>query len=189
MAEKDQKVAVEQARGAARVISKGEVDKLIRGSVYGAMGAGIVPLHWFQFASVAAVQLNLIRQLSNVYGVEFKEGIAKKIIASVVSSGVSTVAAPLLRVAVSGIPLVGLPLAVGMQPMTNGFATYAVGRMFVTHFERGGNFVKVNMDEMKKDFSEAYQHSREWVGNVVGGKKDGQEEALEVPETPAVTES
>lgn len=168
------------ARQGAPATDGAQVDKLIRHSVYGAMGVGIVPLHWFQFASVAAVQLNLVRQLSNLYGVAFKEGIARKIIASVAGAGTSTLAAPLLRTAVASIPLVGLPLAVGAQPLMNGLTTYAVGRMFVTHFERGGSFVNANVDEMKQDFGAAYQRSREWLGNVVSGQKEQEQQAATV---------
>lgn len=154
-----------------RVVCQEEVDKIIRQNVYGAMGLGLVPVHWFQFAAVLPVQLNLARQLSKLYGVPFKEGLAKNIITSVIGAGASTLVSPFVKVAVAGIPLMGLPLAVSAQPLMNMASTYAVGHMFVNHFERGGNFVKANVDEMKKDFTNAYRNSREWLGHVVAGKK------------------
>ncbi len=156
-----------------RVVCAEEADKIIRQNVYGAMGLGLVPIHWFQFAAVLPVQLNVARQLSNLYGVPFKEGMAKNIITAVAGAGASTLLTPFIKAAVAGIPLVGLPLAVSTQPLMNALSTYAVGHMFINHFERGGNFVKANMDEMKQDFTKAYQNSREWLGSVVAGKKEG----------------
>lgn len=154
------------------------VEKAIRGSVYASMGMGIVPVPLFNVVTVTVSNLNLARKLSQLYGVEFKEGAAKKIIAAVTGAGVGVLASPLVETAVIGLPLVGLPLAIATKPALNGMTTYAVGRMFATHFARGGSFLGANVNAMKEDFSAAFQNSREWLGNVVKGKKASELETL-----------
>jgi hypothetical protein len=42
--------------------------------------------------------------------------------------------------------------------------------MFITHFERGGSFLRANLDVMKEDFSAAFKNSREWLGEAIKGK-------------------
>ncbi len=149
-----------------------EADRVVRHAVYAAMGLGIVPIPLFNFAAVTAGNLIMARKLAGLYGVEFKEGVAKKIIASVVSSGAGTLASPLVESLVSGIPLVGLPLTIGTKPALNGMTTYALGRMFITHFESDGTFVGANIDAMKKSFKNAYANSREWLGNTIKGRAE-----------------
>lgn len=148
-----------------------KVEKAIRDSVYASMGIGIVPLPLFNVAAVTGSNLNLARKLSDLYGVEFKEGVAKKIIIAMTGASAGVLASPIVETALIGLPLIGLPLAIGTKPILNGTATYAIGRMFVTHFERGGSFIGANVDAMKEDFSAAYKNSREWLGNAISGNK------------------
>ena len=152
-------------------VSAAEVEKAIRQSVYVAMGIGIVPIPFFNLAAVTASSIVMIRKLSELYGVEFKEGIAKKIISSVAGAGVGVLAAGPVASVVSAVPLIGLPLTIATKPALNGMTTYALGRMFVTHFEKGGSFVGANVDAMKADFSSAFKNSREWLGDAVKGKE------------------
>jgi uncharacterized protein (DUF697 family) len=168
--ENDQKT-LGGCEGAVCTPERGKVEKAIRESVYASMGVGIVPIPFFNIAAVTASNLNLACKLSKLYGVEFKENIAKNIIASITGASAGVFASPFVETAVIGLPLVGLPLAVGTKSILNGMTTYALGQMFVTHFERGGNFLAANADAMKEDFKAAYKNSREWLGDIVSGKK------------------
>ena len=159
------------------VVDAEEVDKVIRSSVYASMGVGIVPIPFFNIAAVTASSIVMTRNLSKLYGVEFKEGIAKKVIASVVGAGVGVFASGPVESLVGAVPLIGLPLVIATRPALNGMTTYALGRMFVNHFEKGGGFVSVNMDVMKENFSEAFKNSREWLGDTIKGKEKETAEA------------
>lgn len=156
--------------GETHAVDAAEVDKILRQSVYAAMGIGILPLPFVNVAAVTADNLLMTRKLAALYNVDFKEGVAKKIIASVIGAGVSTLATPLVESVVAGIPLIGLPLVIGTKPVLNGTTTYALGRMFITHFENGGSFVGANVDAMKASFTDAFKNSREWLGDTIKGK-------------------
>jgi uncharacterized protein (DUF697 family) len=168
---KSESAATISAEKAPVPIDSVKVDSIIRKSVYANFGVGIIPIPFVDWAGAAAVQLAMTKKLAAEYGVEFKEGIAKKIIATVVGAGIGVAATPLVKSLVIGIPIVGLPLAATSMPMMNALSTYAVGRMFVNHFEKGGDFVNVNYEVMKQHFKDAYANSREWLGGVVAGRK------------------
>jgi uncharacterized protein (DUF697 family) len=171
-AESKKKVSEEASDNVVFVdVDAAQVDKTIRSSVYASMGIGIVPVPFVNLAAVTASNLVLARKLSDIYGIEFKEGMAKKIIASVLGASAGLLASPLIESIVAGIPLIGLPLVIGTRPVLNGMTTYALGRMFVTHFERGGTFVSSNVESMKEDFSSALKNSREWLGDTIKGKE------------------
>jgi len=148
-----------------------EVSKIIRKSVYAAMGIGIVPIPFFNLAAVSTSSIIMIKKLSELYGIEFKEGVARKIITAVIGAGVGTLASEPVASVLSAVPLIGLPLAVATKPAINGMTTYALGRMFVTHFEEGGGFVSVNIEAMKDSFSSAFKNSRDWLGETIKGKE------------------
>lgn len=152
-------------------VDKAKVEKLIHQSVYASMGVGVTLLPFVNLAGVTALQLNMIRKLSQLYGVEFKENIAKKILTAVVASGASVLATGPVGMLALSIPVFGTAAAFATLPTLNGISTLAMGRMFVTHFERGGNFIDANMDSMKEDFKTAYQNSREQLGDMISGKK------------------
>ena len=153
------------------VADAAEVNKIIRKSVYAAMGIGIVPIPFFNLAAVTTSSIVMIKRLSELYGVEFKEGVARKIVTAVIGAGVGVLASGPVESVVSAIPLIGLPLSIATKPALNGMTTYALGRMFVTHFEEGGGFVSVNMEAMKDSFSSAFKNSRDWLGETIKGKE------------------
>lgn len=150
---------------------RAEVEKAIRASVCAAAGVGIVPFAMFNAAAVTASNLYLIRKLSNLYGVEFKEGVARKIIASIAGAGAGTLATPLVESVVGLVPIIGWPLVIGTKPALNAATTYALAQVFVAHFERGGSFGAVDIDAMKSNFAAAFKGAREWLGGKIGGKK------------------
>ncbi len=148
-----------------------DVDKIIRNKVYLAMGVGVVIIPVINFASVMAIQLKLVQELSKYYGVEFKKNVAKNIITSVVTSGASILGSHVLESSIIGVPVVGLPIAVGSKAITGGLTTYAVGMMFVNHFEKGGTLAGDNWDSMKESFKKAMGKSRNWLADVLRDNK------------------
>lgn len=162
------------------VVDKEKVEKAINKGVYAAMGIGVTLMPILSLASVTAIQLNMVRKLSEIYGVDFKENKAKKIIAAVTGAGVPVLATGLVELAVIGIPVIGTSMAFATMPALNGISTNAVGRMFVTHFERNGDFVDANIGKMKEDFSETYKNSKEWVGKTFKNRKAAKAEGAAV---------
>jgi uncharacterized protein (DUF697 family) len=162
---------VDEEATATNAVDQRRVEAIIRHSAYGATALGIVPIQGVDFVGVTAIQLNLVRQLSKLYGVPFKEGLARKLIAAVVGGAVPAVLASPVSSVLRKIPLIGLPLCVATSPALNGWSTYAVGQMFAKHFMRGGSFEKINAATMKRDFTQAYSNAREWLGDKIGGRK------------------
>lgn len=162
---------VEVDEAVVRVVDREKVEKAINSGVVISMGIGVTLLPIFSLVTVTAVQLNMVRKLSKLYGVNFKENTAKKIITAVIGAGVPVLATGPVELLALCLPVIGTSAAFATMPALNGLSTYAVGRMFVTHFERGGDFVGINAEAMKKEFNSAYQNSREWLGNKIAGKK------------------
>lgn len=126
-----------------------EAEHLVRMSMYYATGVGLVPIPVVDLVGVAGVQLDLLRRLSDLYGVEFSKEIGKNVIASLIGGSVSFSVGRLLGSAVKVIPLVGHVFGAISVPATSGATTYALGKVFIEHFESGGTFSTFNAKAAK----------------------------------------
>lgn len=148
------------------------VEKAIRQNALGAMASCFIPNKIANMAAVTAINLNMARMLSKLYGVEFRHDIATKLIVSAAGMGGTMVFTPLVEdLLFKIVPVYNVQAMVCSVPVMFGGVTYAVGKMFVNHFERGGSFADANIDVMKQSFKAAYKNSRQWLGNAVAGKK------------------
>ena len=123
-----------------------EVEKTIRSYVCAVAGLGVVPIPVFNLAAVSAVNLLLVRKLTLLYGLDFDEGTARRLISSFIGAGISESLVSTLRF----IPIIGLPLSLGARPALNAMSTYALAQAFVIHFERGGCFINANIEALKE---------------------------------------
>ena len=106
--------------------------------------AGLIPLPFVDLAAVGGVQIQMLRRISQIYGVPFSENRGKSIIASLagsmipVSSGIG--AASIIK----SVPLVGTVISAFAMPALSAAATYAVGMTFIQHFSSGGTLLDFN---------------------------------------------
>ncbi len=141
---------------------KEETDKIIRHNIYWAMGLGLVPTPVFDLAAITGVQMKMLYEFSKLYQVPFSKNIVKSVVASLIG-GVGHVT---LAKAISGsllklIPGVSYLITTATLPAVAGAITYAVGKVFVQHFESGGTFLDFDPAKVKKYFAELFKQGQE----------------------------
>ena len=148
-----------------------EVDEIIKNHMIASAGFGVIPVPIVDLIGLTATQLNMLRKLSTLYGKEFKEGIAKKSIMSLLGGGLSLPVAMGLFSLIKSVPLIGQTAGVIALGTTGAASTYAIGRIFVKHFESGGDFLSFSSKEVKKDFEEELDKGKETATNIEKEKK------------------
>ena len=136
---------------------KKEVDSIIKNHIIWSMGAGFIPVPIADLFAVAAVQLDMIRQISKEYGVGFKQTEGKAIITSLTGSGLARLGAR----AIKFIPGVGSVLGGVTMAVLSGASTYALGEVFRQHFETGGTFLDFDPSRLKKYYDEKFEKGKE----------------------------
>ena len=127
-------------------------------SAYSA-AAGLIPVPVVDIAAVTALDLKMIRELSKVYDIPFKHDRGKAIVASLtggIGAGNLGYGGRLLRV----VPFVGPILALVSGPVFSYAATYAVGRVFLQHFESGGTFLDFDLEQAHPQFQEHFDQAK-----------------------------
>jgi uncharacterized protein (DUF697 family) len=143
-------------------------DAVIRNHMMWSMGAGFIPVPFVDFVAVTAIQLDMIRQLSRVYEIEFKEAQGKAFITSLSSSGIARIGAE----SVKFIPGVGSVLGGVTMSVLSGASTYAIGEVFKKHFETGGTFLDFDPARLKKMYKEKFEKGKKMAKKMRKEQKE-----------------
>ncbi len=130
--------------------------KIVRNHALASVAAGVVPIPIVPTGILVGIHMRMAKKLAELYDVEFYDRRAESIIGSLVGlSAVSTVSS-LLRL----IPGAG-QILFGIGALTLPAAsTYALGRVFIKHFESGGTFLTFDAERGKKEYEENLETAR-----------------------------
>ncbi|MBW8727322.1 MAG: DUF697 domain-containing protein [Inquilinus limosus] len=117
-------------------------------------GAGLIPLPGIDLAAISGVQLKMVHALSKLYGLPFSRDAAKSVIGALVGGGSTYILAAPVGSIVKAVPVVGLIAGALTQPALAAATTYALGKVFIQHFETGGNLLNFNADDLRRYYSE-----------------------------------
>lgn len=152
---------------------------VIRNHVIWSMGASyVIPLPVADVFAVSALQLDMIRQLCRVYGIDFAETQGKAIVTSLTTSAMTKAGA---RSLIKLIPGVGTVIGGVTTAVLNGASTYALGEVFKKHFGSGGTFLDFDTDRLKKMYNEKFEKGKDVA------KKWKQEQAEDIAVPTATT--
>jgi uncharacterized protein (DUF697 family) len=157
--------------------TRAKIEELIKNRSLLAAGMGIVPIPVFNFASVTAIQITMVQNITKLYNIEVKKSWIKNILSSVLGGVVTTGGANALVGGLAAAPLVGVSLAALAAPALNGLTTYAIGYMFTRYFESPDGFLKTNAKALGGWFKEGFKQGREKLGNTIAGKPEAAQPA------------
>ncbi len=137
-----------------------EADLIIHRNILWAMGGGLVPVPMVDVFLISGFQLKMLAELSAAYGIEFSENTGKSVIVSLVGGlGADTIAKSSLSL-LKAIPGVGTAVGSVAVPIFAGATTYAVGKVFVKHFESGGTLLDFKAENFKTYYKEMLESGK-----------------------------
>jgi uncharacterized protein (DUF697 family) len=147
-----------------------DAGSIISSAVKWSGAAGAIPLPYVDLAALAAVQYSMVRDLASLYGYNPDKKLVRNIVATSFGCLVPSVAgASLVGSSLKFVPGGGTILGSAGVAAFSAAATYAIGKVFVRHFERGGNpqdFSAENIqDELKQEFANAGERAASRSGD------------------------
>ena len=138
-----------------------EAEAIVNKYIPWAMGAGLVPVPLVDIAAVTGIQIKMLGEIAKTYGIPFSENSGKAVIGSLVGGvGAFSIAGGTVGSLVKAIPGFGTIIGAATLPVIAGASTYAIGKVFVQHFESGGTFLSFDSLEGKKVFSEKFAEGK-----------------------------
>jgi uncharacterized protein (DUF697 family) len=147
-------------------IPKHEVEAIIRKRVYAAMAVGLAPIPLLDLAGITAIQLEMVHALAKKYGVPFRADAVKTIVGSLVGGALPVAFAPAMASLVKFIPLIGWSAAGVTVSLLGGSVTYALGNVFVLHFESGGVLLDFDVKKFRGVFQSKVSEGKTVVSNM-----------------------
>lgn len=137
-----------------------EAARVISGAVKWSAAAAIVPVPYVDLVAMGALQVRMVRDLARAYGVDADSETLKATISALLGTlAPAVISGGLLGSALKVVPVGGTILgSVGLAAFGSA-ATYAIGKIFVAHFEKGGTLNSFSAEaveaDLKKEFSAA----------------------------------
>jgi uncharacterized protein (DUF697 family) len=142
-------------------------DKIINSSMLLAAGAGAIPLPIWDTAAVTVVQVKMLADLSAHYGVPFKQNLGQNAVAALLGGlAPAMIARGALGSILKGIPGVGSIFGAVLQPAFAAAITYAIGRIFINHYESGGTLLTFSPSKFKDTFTEEVKAGMKKVRDI-----------------------
>jgi len=117
-----------------------------------------LPFWWANSPAITGLQLKMLAEISDVYGIEFAQHKAKPIVASLSGGALNFLLSrhPLSLAAkawILSIPVLGIPLRFGTGPAIMAAYTWLLGRAFVSHYEAGGRYEDFHVSSLRDELT------------------------------------
>ncbi|AIB15022.1 hypothetical protein ABAZ39_24325 (plasmid) [Azospirillum argentinense] len=162
--------AAPEATPAAPVSTEAQAAEIIRKHVLLSAAAGVIPLNFVDTAALAVVQLRLLKELSELHGVDFRGDIGRSAVGTLFATvaptalGGSLLGSMAFNMALRSVPVIGTVTRLATQPAFNSAFTYALGKVFQQHFASGGTFLTFQPEKVKTYFREKFEEARRRKG-------------------------
>jgi uncharacterized protein (DUF697 family) len=130
-------------------------ERIIQDHVLLAVASGLVPGPGLDLVAAFTVQLTMLKRLATLYDVPFRQDAAKSTVTALFGTLGGAGAAAIAGASfLKFIPVVGTAVGIAGTSVAFGAFTYAIGKVFLRHFESGGTFIDLNPRAYREYFRE-----------------------------------
>lgn len=134
-----------------------KVAEILSSSVKWSAAGGVVPVPYLDLLAIGAVQVQMVRKIATLYQMDADEQNLKALISSLLGTlAPAAVSTSLLGSSVKLVPIGGTLLGSAGMAAFAAASTYAIGKVFVRHFEGGGSIMDFSVEGIKEDLQAEY---------------------------------
>ena len=134
-------------------------DKIIKKHILWSLGAGSIPIPIVDAVGVTSIQLDMLRQLCKLYEVDYYENQGKNLVSAIAGTSFARAAASLIK----SVPGFGSILGGVAMSAMSGATTFALGKVFISNFEKGVSLINFNIIKGEEIFQDAYEKGKEYI--------------------------
>lgn len=154
-----------------------EASKAVKTYMAWSTGASLIPVPLVDLATVTGLQIKMVSRLAAIYDISFSHNIAKSVIGALISSILPVSVARGTSSLIKAIPGVGTILGALTAPAFTTASTYALGRVFIQHFEAGGTLLNFDPDAMRDHFKNEFDKGAKETSAEPASKATASEKA------------
>lgn len=161
-----EETAVESKEETVELTTLDKAQKLVRNHTYLSTAIGLIPLPVVDMVAISGNQLTMLARLSKLYDIPYKKNLVKSLLSVLLydlsAAGTVRITSSLLK----SIPVIG---QVAGSVAMSGYslaATYAIGQVFIQHFEAGGTFLDFDPKAVKAYFNEQFEEGKKVAADL-----------------------
>lgn len=158
--------SIEVPSGAVVYDINAQANEIVKEYVVYSMGTGFVPVPVVDLIGLVGLQIKMVHSLSKLYNVPFSEKRVKSILYSLLGGILPVAGVGLLASVVKFIPIIGQVAGSASMASLAGASTYAIGKIFINHFEEGGNLENLDVDNAKEDLKNNVNSAKTTAKNI-----------------------
>ncbi len=144
-----------------------EAEAILKKRVIWSAGLGLIPVMWIDTVALTANACILLRELATLYGVPFSQERNRLLVASLLTGlGTTGLATSSLGGIVRRLPVIGPLARLTLYPALGAATTYAIGRLFLCHFESGGSLLTFDPEAVRRRFQRELKDGDTFVSNL-----------------------
>ena len=139
-----------------------ESEQIIMKHVLWSMGGGLIPIPLFDVAAVTAVQLDMLKSLASLYGVDYSKENGKAFAGALTGSSFARLGASAMKV----IPGIGWVVGGFSMSVMSGASTYAVGKIATSILESGRELSPGEAEAAKAGYQSWFEKGKGFVSDL-----------------------
>lgn len=147
-------------------------EKIIYRYLGWSVGAGLIPFAFVDLAALIVVQVKMLKEITELYDLPFMEERTKSLVSALIGSVAPAAVAGGVASLVKMIPIIGSVVGAFSMSALAGASTWALGKLFIQHFERGGTIYDLDTENLKENFQNLFKEGK----RVYEEKEEAQEE-------------
>jgi len=172
----------------ASALRLSEAQNIVKSNVITSIASGLIPVPLFDIISLTNVQFHMIQTLAEHYQIP-ADNINKSLITSLVSGSLPVASVLGLGSFIKSIPGIGSLAGSGSVGIISGATAYAVGQVFIRHFEHGGTLEDFDPASAKEYFAEQVKAGKLVAKELIQEIKQLKENKSPSPETGSDSET
>ena len=144
-----------------------EAEKIVRKFVLLSIGAGAIPFPIFDIAASVVLQLKLIQELSDLYGVDYRDDLARNAIGTCLTTSAGLLIGARVGSSLAKFfPGAGTKFGIIRTATFFGVSTHISGKILIMHFEAGGSLLNLDPIAMRAHYEREFEASQKAVEKI-----------------------
>jgi len=146
--------------------------KTVRRYMLWSTGAALIPVPFADIVALLAAQLKMVAALSRIYDIPFEKSRMQAVVGALLGYILpESLSEGLWGSLLKTIPGVGVLVGIPSFTIFVAAYTWALGHVFIMHFESGGTFLDFNPDAVKAHFRTQFEEGRKISGSMEAGER------------------
>lgn len=130
-------------------------------------GAALIPIPFVDIIALLTAQLKMIAELSKIYDIPFERSSVQAVVGALLGYILpESLSEGLFGSLLKTLPGVGVLVGIPSFGLFVAAYTWALGRVFIMHFESGGTLLNFNPEAVKAHFRKQFEEGRAIAGSM-----------------------